>query len=672
VPENTVRDFAALYVSKGWQVVPLEPGSKAPAEDKWTKLIFKVEDFKPGDNIGLRSINGLVDVDCDAPEIEAVAEYFLPPTEAIFGRNGKARHWLYKSKFDKMVAYRDLAKTGAEAKQATLIELRVNHQSMAPPSIHPDGSPILWVKEGEPSEEDPTHLIRALRLAATCGLLIRYYNNPGNRHDWGLSIAGFFKTMKITEGECIKIFEKAAGIIGDTEIKDRIGTVRGTYNRGDDEPTKGSGGLIDLMLKGKEFVASIQRIWGVAASSFITGKDEKILANSQDNIRRAVEKLGIKLHYNQFTKLPIVDYNGYKGPLEDTVRDRMWLTIDEQFHFRPSQDFFDIVIRDIAWRNPMHPVREYLQSLKWDGTERINTWLIRTAKAADSEYVKSVSSMVLIAAVRRVMQPGVKFDEMMVLESKQGELKSSVLRALCPDPEWFSDDLPLNVDSKQVIERTTGKWIIEAQELSGMRKSDREHLKSMVSRQIDGPVRMAYARMPVSQPRQFIIIGTTNDHKYLQDPTGARRFWPIRIEKFNLSMVIKERDQLWAEAVEREAKNESIRLPEHLWEHAGLQQERRRVEDPWEEPLTKLFGDREVIRIAPDEIWEALGKPIAHRDERDQARLIKIMQRFGFRSMIVADRKKVRVRGWAKGEIVTTRSILKEMEKEENDDDIST
>src|SRR5688500_19864162 len=118
-----------------------------------------------------------------------------------------------------------------------------------------------------------------------------------------------------------------------------------------------------------------------------------------------------------------------------------------------------------------------------------------------------------------------------------------------------------------------------------MRKSEREHLKSMLSRQVDGPVRLAYARLPMSQPRQFVIVGTTNDHHYLQDPTGNRRFWPVRVEKFNLDYIYKNRDQLRAEAVVREARGDSIRLPESLYGAAGIQQERRRTADPWEEIL---------------------------------------------------------------------------------------
>src|SRR5262249_54164107 len=122
---------------------------------------------------------------------------------------------------------------------------------------------------------------------------------------------------------------------------------------------------------------------------------------------------------------------------------------------------------------------------------------------------------------------------------------SSALRALCPNELWFSDDLPLNVDSKIVIERTAGKWIIEASDLSGMKVSQIEGLKAMLSRQVDSS-RLAWGRLLTEVPRQWIVIGTTNDHVYLKDTTGNRRFWPMRISGFDIRKLQEVRDQLWA------------------------------------------------------------------------------------------------------------------------------
>ena len=318
---------------------------------------------------------------------------------------------------------------------------------------------------------------------------------------------------------------------------------------------------------------------------FITDAKGNIIADSQENIRRAVEKLGVQLSYNVFAEKTLVTHGARTEVLDDALIDRTWLRVDKECHFRGSFGFFEKVVFDTARHNSFHPVRDYLNGLTWDGTPRIDRWLETYGGAEDSDYVRAVSSIVLIAAVRRVRQPGCKYDEMLVLESPQGWDKSSALRALCQNGDWFSDDLPLNVDAKRLIEATLGKWIIEASELTGKRKSDRDHLKSMLSRAVDGPARLAYAHIPVSRERHFILLGTTNSAAYLNDMTGARRFWPVAVQKFDVAAIVRDRDQLWAEAGVPEKKGESIRLPEALWPAATEQQEARREIDAWEQPL---------------------------------------------------------------------------------------
>jgi len=169
--------------------------------------------------------------------------------------------------------------------------------------------------------------------------------------------------------------------------------------------------------------------------------------------------------------------------LDDDMVVGMRLEIDDRFGFLPSKDLFCDVVTDYARRNSFPPVRDYLSSLSWDGVPRIDRWLIDYGGATDDEYTRAVGRILLIAAVRRVRRPGTKFDELVVLEGPQGTLKSSAIGALCPVDAWHSDDLPLNVDAKQVIERTSGKWLVEIAEMAGMRKAHVEAVKSFLSRQ---------------------------------------------------------------------------------------------------------------------------------------------------------------------------------------------
>jgi predicted P-loop ATPase len=259
--------------------------------------------------------------------------------------------------------------------------------------------------------------------------------------------------------------------------------------------------------------------------------------------------------------------------------------------------------------------------------------LVNYAGAADTEYVRAVGALPLLAAVRRIRTPGAKFDELLILESRQGTGKSSALRALCPVDDWFSDDLPLGVDAKLVIERTAGKWLLEASELHGQRGRATETLKAFLSRQVDGPVRLAYGRLSVTVPRQFVIIGTTNQRtSYLKDATGARRFWPVSIKAVELAALQRDREQLWAEAQQRE-QGASLRLPTKLWATAAVEQEARRAVDPWEDELGPLLegnGITRVTTIAVEAIWEKLGVAANQRDNRDADRVAAIMERLGF------------------------------------------
>lgn len=362
---------------------------------------------------------------------------------------------------------------------------------------------------------------------------------------------------------------------------------------------------------------------------FSRDKDGKVYANHQGNVRLALRKLGVSVRHDAFADRMLIAGLPERGPnLDDAALDRLWLAIDERFGFRPALEFFNKVVMDEARNARFHPVRDYLDALRWDGTPRLDRWLAVYGGADDTPYTRAVGALVLVAAVRRVRQPGVKFDEMLVLESAQGTNKSSALRALAVRDEWFVDDLPLNAEGKVVIERLAGRWIAEAGELKGMRKGEVEHLKAFLSRQED-TARLAYGRLPVIVPRQCVIVGTTNSERYLRDLTGNRRFWPVRVEGFDLDRLRADVDQLWAEAAEREATGESIRLDPALWAAAGEEQDARRVEDPFALALSLALGDQ-TGKISAHAVWDVLRIPVGQRTQEHNARVGDAMRELGF------------------------------------------
>ncbi len=240
-------------------------------------------------------------------------------------------------------------------------------------------------------------------------------------------------------------------------------------------------------------------------------------------------------------------------------------------------------IMALARQDERHPVRDYLNSLVWDGKPRLDTWLVDIAGCQDNAYSRAIGAKALIGAVARVIKPGCKLDTMLVLEGRQGLRKSSLIEALVPDLSWHSDSLGGDVGSKDAQAGLSGKWIIELAELANLRGSDVNKIKHFISDPSDS-YRPFYARRTRDFPRQCVFIGTINpdgDGSYLHDTTGGRRFWPVECTKADVERMRIERDQLWAEARERYSRGETWWLTEDQDKLASEAQEVRQEENPW-------------------------------------------------------------------------------------------
>ncbi len=349
------------------------------------------------------------------------------------------------------------------------------------------------------------------------------------------------------------------------------------------------------------------------------------------NVRRALLLLGAELYYNEFSDHCIIEGLPDFGPiLQDAAVDRLWLRCEEEFDLSINKDKFYTIVRDTARRNVRNPVVEYLDSLHWDEVRRNETWLIVYFGAPDTPYIRAVGPIFLRAAVKRARHPGCKFDEMLVLESEQGKDKSSALEALAVNSDWFTDTLDLSGDTKRQVEQTKGKWLVEAGELKGMRGAKVETLKCYLSRKVDGPVRMAWGHIEQEYPRRFVIAGSTNNTNYLEDETGNRRFWPVKVGKIDLEKLRTDRNQLWAEAAAEEAAGLSIRLDPSLYAAAAKEQAERHERHPWCDILERYLDD-EQGKVSRETLWTVLGlegiKPSGDSAGRS---LSKAMQELGF------------------------------------------
>lgn len=212
-------------------------------------------------------------------------------------------------------------------------------------------------------------------------------------------------------------------------------------------------------------------------------------------------------------------------------------------------------------KNSYHPVREYLLSLEWDGIERLDTCLIRYLQADDNDYVRAVTRKWMTAAVKRVMEPGCKFDYMLLIQGNQEVGKSMFCQTIVKNQSWFSDSVQ-KMEGKDAFDALRGKWIIEIAELAAAKKSEQESQKQFLSTASDN-YRPPYGRYNTEFKRQCVFYGTTNDPEPLKDDTGGRRYWLVHInktERGELPGLKEEVDQLWAEAVVRYKAGEKLWL----------------------------------------------------------------------------------------------------------------
>lgn len=307
---------------------------------------------------------------------------------------------------------------------------------------------------------------------------------------------------------------------------------------------------------------------------------------------------------------------------DDTLEALMWLQREAGFKtvFKSS---VDDGVSIVARMNGKHPLKDYLNGLEWDGHTRIDTWVIDYLGVNETELSRAVGRAWLVSAVARVLQPGCQADHCLILEGRQGARKSTALRSLA-GREFFAEYGAANLTDKDAAILCHGVWIMEFSELGALKTTRTEAVKSFVTR-VDDYYRPPYGKNAVSIPRSCVFAGTTNEDQYMDDDTGNRRYWPVQCTNILIDKIIRDRDQIWAEAVRAYQHGSIWHLTPSMEKQAREEQAKRLDVDPWMFAIESYVKNKVDTNIE-DVLTKAINKEVVDTSPRDKQRAAKCLK----------------------------------------------
>ncbi len=311
---------------------------------------------------------------------------------------------------------------------------------------------------------------------------------------------------------------------------------------------------------------------------------------------------------------------------DDDIRLTVWLQDNLELH-KVSDDLVHKAVTRIGNLNTRNEPKEWILSLEWDGQPRVHFSLSRYFGVKQSEYSEAVSANFWLSMVARLMEPGCKVDNMVVLEAVQGARKSSALNII--GGSWYCEAHE-SVMSKDFFMALQGKLVVEIGELDSFSRAETTKVKQVITCKSDR-YRSPYARATADHPRQNVFVGTTNDDSYLHDSTGARRFWPVRCDAIDIDGLDRDRSQLFAEALQLYREG-------HTWwetpqADTEAQQEGRRNEDPWEDPVRNFLLGRTEASVT--DILESLNIKIGDQKMGDSFRVGHVLRALGWKKHVL-------------------------------------
>lgn len=305
------------------------------------------------------------------------------------------------------------------------------------------------------------------------------------------------------------------------------------------------------------------------------GKIAKLLTNLK--IMISLSPLINGIGYNDFTKSITIN----EEPINDNLLNELRLDVDKQYRMTFTKDdvltTLNLLAREL---NTYHPIKRMIESKEWDNEQRAETLFIDYLGAENNEYIRTVAKKWLVGSVARIYQPGVKFELVPILQGKQGKGKSTMADKL--GGEFFIDSLKSLGKTKDDFQLLIGAWIVELAELASLNATETENTKSFISARSD-KIRLPYERITNDFKRTCVFIGTTNSTEYLNDLTGARRFFPIPLDDEPVLSIFDIEDstiqQIWAEAYHYYKQSYPIHSDKTLEAMANVYREQVAEED---------------------------------------------------------------------------------------------
>lgn len=329
--------------------------------------------------------------------------------------------------------------------------------------------------------------------------------------------------------------------------------------------------------------------------------EDELTRTSKGVIEATIENYKLFLNNSKKFKGKI-KYNEYLRQCEfdgeiwgQFVHDYVYQEIERYFYY-VKKSTADTAINNVLNEHRYNPVADYINALKWDGEKRIETLFINLLEADDTKLNREMTKKWMIAAIKRTLNPGCKFDNMLILQGGQGIGKSTICERLARG--YFSTISVDEFGDKDLIDKMNKTWIGIVDEMDNFSKKEMSSIKTFLS-QTDDTARLAYERTALTYQRHCVFIGSTNDDTFLRDLTSTveRRFWIIKCNKTTRDKKVSDVltndyvDQLWAEALYyyNQDKNQYLDIDQDLMSNFEKEQAQYKLSN--DDPFIDLLYD---------------------------------------------------------------------------------